>query len=43
MRNYSDMGRHSFLMLLRYFEVRPKMPGVSYRVTVYSGDWTRGT
>jgi hypothetical protein len=27
----------------RYFEVNPKTPGASYRVTVYSGDWTRGT
>ena len=27
----------------RYFEVRPKTPGASYRVTVHSGDWTRST
>lgn len=27
----------------RYFEARPKTPGASYRVTVHSGDWTRGT
>jgi len=27
----------------RYFEVHPKTPGASYRVTVHSGDWTRGT
>ncbi len=26
-----------------YFEVRPKTPGPGYRVTVHSGDWTRGT
>jgi len=24
-----------------YFEVRPKTPGASYRVTIHSGDWTR--
>jgi hypothetical protein len=24
-----------------YFEVRPKTPGASYRVSVHSGDWTR--
>ena len=24
-----------------YFEVRPKTPGVSYRVSIHSGDWTR--
>ena len=27
----------------RYFEVRPKTPGPSYRVTLHSGDWTRST
>ena len=24
-----------------YFEVRPKTPGASYRVSIHSGDWTR--
>jgi hypothetical protein len=24
-----------------YFEVRPKTPGASYRVTIHSGDWTK--
>lgn len=24
-----------------YFDVRPKTPGASYRVSIHSGDWTR--
>jgi hypothetical protein len=24
-----------------YFEMRPKTPGASYRVSIHSGDWTR--
>ena len=24
-----------------YFEARPKTPGASYRVSIYSGDWLR--
>ena len=24
-----------------YFEMRPKTPGSSYRVSIHSGDWTR--
>jgi hypothetical protein len=24
-----------------FFEVRPKTPGASYRVSIHSGDWTR--
>jgi hypothetical protein len=24
-----------------YFEARPRTPGASYRVSIYSGDWLR--
>ena len=24
-----------------YYEARPKTPGASYRVSIYSADWTR--
>jgi hypothetical protein len=38
-----DVDNEIALFGRRYFEVRPNTPGASYRVTVYSGDWTRGT
>ena len=42
-REIDDVDNEIGLFSRRYFEVHPKTPGASYRVTVYSGDWTRGT
>jgi hypothetical protein len=42
-RKIDDVDNEIALFSRRYFEVHPKTPGASYRVTVYSGDWTRGT
>ena len=42
-REIDDVDNEIALFSRRYFEVYPKTLGASYRVTVYSGDWTRGT